>query len=163
MEYTKTGSDDQAAAMGDAAFNPDKTSPEEQMKTAGEGQGVGGFLFALEGGVVVRGAWRGGVLWVCFKGLEEWGGLSGEGVFASWRGCFKGTLRRSVADGCLRRRMSLIRWMSRPRTLRFRSRGMVRRGARGGRARVLGRRRVTGRGRVGRELRLRVGGLEGGT
>lgn len=76
---------------------------------------------------------------------------------------FKGTLRRIVADGCLRRRMSLIRWMSRPRILRFQSRGIVRRVGRGVRARVLGRRRVTGRGRVGRGLRLRMGGLEGGT
>jgi len=47
MEYAKSGSDDQAAAMGDAAFDPDKTSPEEQKKAAGEGDGVSSFRLYL--------------------------------------------------------------------------------------------------------------------
>lgn len=33
-EYSKTGSDDAAAHMDDAAFNPDKTSPEEALGSA---------------------------------------------------------------------------------------------------------------------------------
>ncbi|ORY62549.1 uncharacterized protein BCR38DRAFT_317955, partial [Pseudomassariella vexata] len=40
-EYTGSGSDDGAAAQEDAAFNPDKTSPEEAKKTAGKGQAEG--------------------------------------------------------------------------------------------------------------------------
>lgn len=47
MEYARSGSDDQAAAMGDAAFDPDMTSPEEQKKAAGEG--VSGFLLVYSG------------------------------------------------------------------------------------------------------------------
>lgn len=34
-EYSKSGSDDKSAAVDDAAFNPDKTSPEEEHDTAG--------------------------------------------------------------------------------------------------------------------------------
>ncbi|KAI7600954.1 hypothetical protein KC343_g15443 [Hortaea werneckii] len=34
-EMSKSGSDDQAAAVEDAAFNPKKTSPEEEYNTAG--------------------------------------------------------------------------------------------------------------------------------
>ncbi|PSN75555.1 hypothetical protein BS50DRAFT_568182 [Corynespora cassiicola Philippines] len=33
-EYSKSGSDDAAAAASDAAFNPNKTSPEEERDTA---------------------------------------------------------------------------------------------------------------------------------
>jgi len=88
MEYTKTGSDDQVAAMGDAAFNPDKTSPEEEMKTAGEGNGVSGFVFLMalrgEGGVVVREGRGGG--W-CFPGFRRVGWTVGGRGFAPWRGC----------------------------------------------------------------------------
>jgi hypothetical protein len=36
-EYTQSGTDDQAAANEDAAFNPDKTSPEAAKETAGKG------------------------------------------------------------------------------------------------------------------------------
>lgn len=43
QEYAKGGTDDQVAAMDDAAFNPEKTSPEEQKKTAGGESGVSGF------------------------------------------------------------------------------------------------------------------------
>ena len=35
-EYSKSSSDDQAAAVDDAAFNPDKTSPEEAHDAAGK-------------------------------------------------------------------------------------------------------------------------------
>jgi len=46
-EYSKSGSDD-AAAHSDAAFNPDKTSPESAEKTAqAEGKGEGGEGDAL--------------------------------------------------------------------------------------------------------------------
>ncbi|KAF2472511.1 uncharacterized protein BDR25DRAFT_161451, partial [Lindgomyces ingoldianus] len=39
-EYSKSGSDDAAAASEDAAFNPNKTSPEHEKSTAGkEGDG----------------------------------------------------------------------------------------------------------------------------
>merc|ERR1712115_110989 len=34
-EISKSGSDDQAAAVEDAAFNPKKTSPEDEYNTAG--------------------------------------------------------------------------------------------------------------------------------
>ncbi|KAK5132585.1 hypothetical protein LTR08_008844 [Meristemomyces frigidus] len=34
-EYSKSGSDDQAAALEDTAFDPSKTSPEEQHDSAG--------------------------------------------------------------------------------------------------------------------------------
>ncbi|KAI6801812.1 hypothetical protein KC327_g15758 [Hortaea werneckii] len=34
-EMSKSGSDDQAAAVEDAAFNPKKTSPEDEYNTAG--------------------------------------------------------------------------------------------------------------------------------
>ena len=37
-EYSKSGSDTGTAQHDDAAFNPDKTSPEEEMEAAGEGQ-----------------------------------------------------------------------------------------------------------------------------
>jgi hypothetical protein len=36
-EYSKTGTDDAVAENEDAAFNPDKTSPEEAENTAGKG------------------------------------------------------------------------------------------------------------------------------
>lgn len=36
-EYSKSGTDDAAARQEDAAFDPDKTDPEEQKDTAGEG------------------------------------------------------------------------------------------------------------------------------
>ncbi|KAF2870079.1 hypothetical protein BDV95DRAFT_72516 [Massariosphaeria phaeospora] len=36
-EYGQSGSDDAAAANEDAAFNPNKTSPEEEVKTAEKG------------------------------------------------------------------------------------------------------------------------------
>ncbi|KAI1758276.1 hypothetical protein F4782DRAFT_524972 [Xylaria castorea] len=37
-EYTQSGTDDETAAQhGDAAFNPDKTSPETERETAAEG------------------------------------------------------------------------------------------------------------------------------
>ena len=39
-EYAKSGTDDDAARQSDAAFNPDKTSPEEQLETAGKGKAV---------------------------------------------------------------------------------------------------------------------------
>ncbi|KAI7216151.1 hypothetical protein KC333_g5015 [Hortaea werneckii] len=44
-EMSKSGSDDQAAAVEDAAFNPKKTSPEDEYNTAGgesEKHGVSG-------------------------------------------------------------------------------------------------------------------------
>ena len=41
-EYSKSGTDDEAAAMNDAAFDPSKTSPEEQMETAGKESAVSG-------------------------------------------------------------------------------------------------------------------------
>ncbi|KAI1343145.1 hypothetical protein F5Y15DRAFT_278486 [Xylariaceae sp. FL0016] len=37
QEYAKSGSDDAAAANEDAAFNPNKTSPEAAKRTAGQG------------------------------------------------------------------------------------------------------------------------------
>lgn len=40
-EYSKSGSDAESAAVEDAAFNPDKTSPEEQHDTAGAESGSG--------------------------------------------------------------------------------------------------------------------------
>ena len=39
-EYSKSGTDDQAAAMEEAAFDPSKTKPEEQKKMAGKGNAV---------------------------------------------------------------------------------------------------------------------------
>lgn len=39
-EYTKSGTDDQAAKQEEAAFDPSKTSPEEQKDKAGEGNEV---------------------------------------------------------------------------------------------------------------------------
>jgi len=40
-EYSKSGSDSGSAATDDAAFNPDKTTPEEEQSTAeGESGGV---------------------------------------------------------------------------------------------------------------------------
>lgn len=39
-EYTKSGTDDQAAQQEEAAFDPSKTSPEEQKAKAGEGNEV---------------------------------------------------------------------------------------------------------------------------
>lgn len=38
-EYSKSGSDDDAAALSDAAFNPNKTSPESQKASAEEESG----------------------------------------------------------------------------------------------------------------------------
>jgi hypothetical protein len=35
-EYSKSGSDDQAAALDDAAFNPDITDPEPEGEKAGQ-------------------------------------------------------------------------------------------------------------------------------
>ncbi|KAL1649552.1 hypothetical protein SLS58_001609 [Diplodia intermedia] len=40
-EYSKSGSDDDAAKMGDAAFNPNKTSPEEAVGSADQESGEG--------------------------------------------------------------------------------------------------------------------------
>ena len=39
-EYSKSGTDDAAARQEDAAFDPNKTDPEEQMETAGKGTDV---------------------------------------------------------------------------------------------------------------------------
>jgi hypothetical protein len=39
-EYTKSGTDDGAAAQEEAAFDPNNTSPEGEMKKAGEGNEV---------------------------------------------------------------------------------------------------------------------------
>lgn len=39
-EYSKSGTDDEAARQEDAAFDPSKTSPESQKKKAGEGNEV---------------------------------------------------------------------------------------------------------------------------
>lgn len=39
-EYAKSGTDDQTAAIEDAAFDPSKTDPEEQLQTAGAKSGV---------------------------------------------------------------------------------------------------------------------------
>lgn len=39
-EYSKSGTDDQAARQEDAAFDPSKTTPEEAKEKAGEGTGV---------------------------------------------------------------------------------------------------------------------------
>jgi len=36
-EYSKSGTDDQAAAQEEAAFDPNDTNPESEKKTAGEG------------------------------------------------------------------------------------------------------------------------------
>ncbi|KAK9779957.1 hypothetical protein AB5N19_07914 [Seiridium cardinale] len=47
-EYTQSGTDDQAAANEDAAFNPNKTSPEAEKQTAGEGS-TGGSSNPLQG------------------------------------------------------------------------------------------------------------------
>ena len=44
-EYSKSGSDDKAAAMDDAAFNPDKTRPEEEHNSAGRESGGDGVSF----------------------------------------------------------------------------------------------------------------------
>ncbi|KAK0875839.1 hypothetical protein LTR87_010359 [Friedmanniomyces endolithicus] len=41
-EYSKSGSDDAAAAVDDAAFNPDVTSPEEEQASAKEQSGSDG-------------------------------------------------------------------------------------------------------------------------
>lgn len=38
-EYSKSGSDDKSAAMQDAAFNPNKTSPESEFETAEQESG----------------------------------------------------------------------------------------------------------------------------
>ncbi|KAH6648007.1 hypothetical protein BKA67DRAFT_662744 [Truncatella angustata] len=43
-EYTQSGTDEGAAAQSDAAFNPDKTSPETERQTAGAGRGEGNEL-----------------------------------------------------------------------------------------------------------------------
>ncbi|KAF1998544.1 hypothetical protein P154DRAFT_524008 [Amniculicola lignicola CBS 123094] len=37
-EYSKSGTDDEAASMKQAAFDPNETRPEEETKTAGKGQ-----------------------------------------------------------------------------------------------------------------------------
>jgi hypothetical protein len=42
-EYSKSSSDDDAAANEDAAFNPNKTRPEEEKSTAGVGNEVRKF------------------------------------------------------------------------------------------------------------------------
>lgn len=39
-EYSKSGTDDEAAKQEEAAFDPSKTSPEEQKDAAGEGNEV---------------------------------------------------------------------------------------------------------------------------
>jgi hypothetical protein len=39
-EYSKSGTDDQAAEQKQAAFDPNQTSPEQEKKTAGEGNDV---------------------------------------------------------------------------------------------------------------------------
>ena len=39
-EYSKSGSDAQSAAQQEAAFEPGRNSPEEEMAKAGEGQEV---------------------------------------------------------------------------------------------------------------------------
>lgn len=44
QEYSKSGSDDATAAHDDAAFNPDKTSPETEKDTAGQGATAGNPL-----------------------------------------------------------------------------------------------------------------------
>ncbi|KAK8013680.1 hypothetical protein PG991_009273 [Apiospora marii] len=43
-DYTISGTDDEVAANEDAAFNPDKTSPEAAKDTAGKGGGAGNPL-----------------------------------------------------------------------------------------------------------------------
>lgn len=40
-EYSKSGTDDEGARQGDAAFDPDITDPQEQKDVAGEGTGEG--------------------------------------------------------------------------------------------------------------------------
>ena len=40
-EYSKSGTDDEAARQEDAAFDPDITDPQEQKHKAGEGTGEG--------------------------------------------------------------------------------------------------------------------------
>ncbi len=39
-EYSKSGTDDQAAREEDAAFDPQQTSPEKEQETAGKDSGV---------------------------------------------------------------------------------------------------------------------------
>lgn len=46
-EMSKSGSDDQSAAVEDAAFNPQKTSPEEEHATAGGEAADKGVCIAL--------------------------------------------------------------------------------------------------------------------
>lgn len=46
-EYSKSGTDDQAAKQDDAAFDPSKTSPEEQKATAGKGNEVN-YIFSYQ-------------------------------------------------------------------------------------------------------------------
>ncbi|KAI9712466.1 MAG: hypothetical protein M1812_006881 [Candelaria pacifica] len=41
-EYSKSGTDDQAAREEEAAFDPQQTSPEKQRETAGKDSGAGG-------------------------------------------------------------------------------------------------------------------------
>ncbi|SLM34063.1 hypothetical protein LPUS_02737 [Lasallia pustulata] len=38
-EYSKSGTDDDAARQEEAAFDPEKTSPEDEKDTAGDGDG----------------------------------------------------------------------------------------------------------------------------
>ena len=45
-EYTKSGSDEEVAANSEAAFDPKKTSPEEEQATAGAGTDPGNPLEA---------------------------------------------------------------------------------------------------------------------
>ncbi|KAI1122650.1 hypothetical protein F5Y10DRAFT_70904 [Nemania abortiva] len=48
-EYTQSGTDDETARQhGDAAFNPDKTAPENEKNTAGEGAAQKGKQNPLE-------------------------------------------------------------------------------------------------------------------
>lgn len=44
QEYSKSGSDDGAAAEADAAFDPNETSPEAEKDTAGKGSAAGNPL-----------------------------------------------------------------------------------------------------------------------
>ncbi|KAI9847996.1 MAG: hypothetical protein M1838_000668 [Thelocarpon superellum] len=41
-EYSKSSTDDQAAREGDAAFDPNRTDPQEELEKAGEGHGSDG-------------------------------------------------------------------------------------------------------------------------
>jgi len=43
-EYSKSGTDDGAARQEDAAFNPNKTGPEDEKNTAGDGNNVSHLL-----------------------------------------------------------------------------------------------------------------------